>query len=319
MRLVMEQDQRPADLRVPQGCQPSGFGGINIFIQIGADSLHEQNVGQPCDNRGGAIAARPQFFKDLVHCHSEHRGNVSASPIDMDERRKNRKKRVGRAILRLHFATHQSRDRSRAPCAKRPLFVPNASLEKVEKINNLSCWRIPYNVQATSRYDYEIIGRQLYRLGHSLDFDPALSLRNDVKSRPSVIDAEAPWRAKFGPVVGAASKTDRTQKVVDQCFAPSVSGDIHRAVTLHVSTQSGNVIVLYLAAFGAATRSRSLDLLGRREIVSSASGRGCDPGPAPLTKRAPFASRHSMYRGFGFGVVSASNVTYEPKRIQHEN
>src|SRR5262245_15012047 len=215
MRLVVEQDQRPADLLVPQGGQPSGFGGINIFIQIGADGLHEQNVGQPCDNRSGAIAARPQFFKDLADCHSEPRGNVSASPIDMDEGRKNRKQRISHAILRLHFATHQSRDRSLAAGAKRPLFVPNAALEKVEKINNLSRWRIPYDVQVTSRHDYEITGRQLYRLGHTLDFDPALSLRNDVKSWPSNIDAEAPWRAKLGPVIGAESKTDRTQKVVD--------------------------------------------------------------------------------------------------------
>src|SRR5262249_27435028 len=112
--------------------------------------------------------------------------------------------------------------------------------------------------------DYEIAGGQLYRLGHAVDFDPALSLRDDVKSRPSNIDAEAPWRAKLGPVVGAASKADRTQKAVDQGFAPSISGDIHCAVTLHISTQTWNVIVLYLAAFGAATRSRSLDLPGRR-------------------------------------------------------
>src|SRR5262249_35659807 len=231
MRLVMERDQRPADLLVTQGGQPSGSGCINIFIQIGANSLHEQNVGQPCDNRRRATAARPQFLKDLADCHSEPRGNVSASPVDMDERRKYRKKRISHAILRLHFATHQSRDRSRAAGAKRPLFVPNASLEKVEKINNPSCWRIPYDVRVTSRYDYEITGRQLYRLGHALDFDPAFSFRNDVKSRPSVIDAEAPWRAELGPVIGAASKTDRTQQVVDQGFAPSVSGDIHRAVT----------------------------------------------------------------------------------------
>jgi len=184
----------------------------------------------------------------------------------MHERRKNRKKRISHAILRLHFATHQSRDRSLATGAKRPLFAPNAAIEKVEKINNLSCWRIPYDMQATSRQDYEIAGRQLYRLCHSFDFDPALSMRDDVKSRPSNIDVEAPWRAKLGPVVGAATKTDGTQKAVDQGFAPSVSGDIHRAVTLHISTQPGNVIVLYFAAFGAATRSRSLDLLGRHEL-----------------------------------------------------
>jgi hypothetical protein len=41
MRLVMQQDQRSADLPIAQGSQPSGFGGINIFIQIGADSLHK--------------------------------------------------------------------------------------------------------------------------------------------------------------------------------------------------------------------------------------------------------------------------------------
>jgi hypothetical protein len=56
----------------------------------------------------------------------------------MDEGRKNRQKRISHAILRLHFATHQSRNRSRAAGAKRPLFVPNAALEKVEKINSLS-------------------------------------------------------------------------------------------------------------------------------------------------------------------------------------
>src|SRR5262249_56473828 len=162
----------------------------------------EWKVGQPCDNRRRATAPRPQFPKDLADCQSESRGDISASPIDMDERRKRRKKRISHAILRLHFATHQSRDRSLAAGAKRPLFVPNAALEKVEKINNLSCWRIPYDVQVSSRYDYEIAGGQLYRLGHALDFAPALTLRNDVKGRPSVIDAEAPWRAKLGPVVG---------------------------------------------------------------------------------------------------------------------
>jgi hypothetical protein len=57
MRLIMQQDQRSSDLLVPQGGQPSGFGCINIFIQIGADDLHEQNVGQPCDNRRRATAA----------------------------------------------------------------------------------------------------------------------------------------------------------------------------------------------------------------------------------------------------------------------
>jgi hypothetical protein len=167
---------------------------------------------------------------------------------------KNRQKRISHAILRLHFATHQSRDRSRAAGAKRPLFVPNAALEKVEKINSLSCWRIPYDVQVTSRHDNEITGGQLYRPRHTLDFDPALSLRNDVKSRPSVIDAEAPGRAKLGPVVGAASKTDRMQKVVDKVFAPGISSDIHCSVTLHLSTQSRNVIVFYLAASISATR-----------------------------------------------------------------
>src|SRR5262245_12812179 len=114
--------------------------------------------------------------------HSEPRGNVFASPLDMDKRRKNRKQRVGRAILGLHSATHQFRDRSLATGAKRPLFVRNVALEIVEIINNLSCWRIPYDVRVTSRYDYEIAGRQPYRLGHALDFDPALSMRDDVKS-----------------------------------------------------------------------------------------------------------------------------------------
>ena len=59
MRLVMEQDQRLSDLLIPQGSQTSGFGDINIFVQMGADSLHEQNVGQSRDNRRGAITARP--------------------------------------------------------------------------------------------------------------------------------------------------------------------------------------------------------------------------------------------------------------------
>jgi len=68
MRLVMKQDQRLSDLLVTQGGQPSGLGDIDIFIQIGADSLHEQNVGQPCDNRCRAIAARPQLLKDMADC-----------------------------------------------------------------------------------------------------------------------------------------------------------------------------------------------------------------------------------------------------------
>src|SRR5215813_3575251 len=126
---------------------------------------------------------------------SEPRGGVFASSLEIDERRKNRKKRVGRAVLRLHPATDQSRDRSLAAGAKRPLFVRSAALEKVEIINNRSCWKIPYDVGVTSRQDYEITGRQLYRLVHAVDSDPALSLRNDVKCRPSNIDAEAPWRA----------------------------------------------------------------------------------------------------------------------------
>src|SRR5215813_13530374 len=127
--------------------------------------------------------------------HSEPRCGVFASPLEMDKRRKNRKKRVGRAILRSHPSTHQSRDRSLATCAKRPLVVRSAALEKVEIINDRSCWKIPYDVRVTSRQDYEITGRQLYRLCHAFDFDPALSMRDDVKSRPSNIDAEAPWRS----------------------------------------------------------------------------------------------------------------------------
>src|SRR5262252_6238009 len=186
--------------------------------------------------------------------HSEPRGSVFASPLEMDKGRKNRKKRVGRAILRSHPATHQSRDRSLATRAKHPLFVRSAALEKVEIINNRSCWKIPYDVRVTSRQDYEIAGRQLYRLCHAVDFDPALPMGDDVKSRPSNIDVEAPWRAKLRPVVGAASKTDRMQKVVDQGFAPSFSSDIHCAVILLISTQTWNVIILYLAASSAATR-----------------------------------------------------------------
>src|SRR5215470_305524 len=115
--------------------------------------------------------------------HSEPRGGVFASPLEMYERRKNCKKRVGRAILRSHPATHQSRDRSLATGAKRPLFVRSAALEKVEIINNRSCWKIPYDVRVTSRHDYEIAGAQLYRLGHAVDSDPALPMSENVKSR----------------------------------------------------------------------------------------------------------------------------------------
>jgi hypothetical protein len=69
-------------------------------------------------------------------------------------------------------------------------------------------------------------------------------MSDHVKSRPSNIDAEAPWRAKLGPEVGAASKTDRMQKLVDQGSAPSGCIDIHCAITLHLLIQLGNVIVL---------------------------------------------------------------------------
>src|SRR5262249_18725143 len=100
----------------------------------------KQNVGQPCDNRRGATAARPQFLKYIADRHSERRGNVFVSPLEMDKRRKNRKQRGGHAILRLHPATHQSRDRSPATGVKRPLFVGNTALEKVEIINSRSCW-----------------------------------------------------------------------------------------------------------------------------------------------------------------------------------
>src|SRR5215468_7335777 len=186
--------------------------------------------------------------------HSEPRGGVFASPLEMDKRRKNRKSRVGRAILRSHPATHQSRDRSLATRAKHPLFVRSAALEKVEIINNRSCWKIPYDVRVTSRQDYEIAGRQLYRLCHAVDFDPALSMRDDMKSRPSNIYAETPGRAELGPVVGAAPKTDRMKKIVDQVFAPSFSSDIHCFITLLISTQTWNVIVLYLATSSSATR-----------------------------------------------------------------
>src|SRR5262245_8723216 len=266
MRFVMQQDQRSSDLLVPQCGQPSGSSGINIVIQIGADNLHEQNVGQPCDNRRGGAATRPQLLKDMADRHSEPRGGVFASPLEMDERRKNRKKRVGHAILRSHPATHQSRDRSLAAGYKRPLFVRSAALEKVEIINNRCCWKIPYDVRVTSRQDYEIAGGQLSRLGQVVDFDPALPMRDDVKSRTSNIDVEAPWRAKLGPVVGAASKTDRMQKIVDQGFTPSFSSDIHCAVILHFSTQTWNVIILYLAASSAATRSRAFESLRQPEL-----------------------------------------------------
>src|SRR5215468_3295810 len=202
---------------------------------------------------------------------SEPGGSVFASSLEMDKRRKNRKKGVGRAILRSHPAAHQSRDRSLATGDKRPLFVRSAALEKVEIIYNRSCRKISYDVRVTSRQDYEIAGGQLYRLCHAVDPDPALPMRDDVKSRPSNIDAEAPWRAKLGPVVGARSKTDRMQKVVDQGFAPSFSSDIHCAVILHISTQTWNVIILYVAVSSAATRSRALESLWQPESFNENS------------------------------------------------
>src|SRR5262249_53229274 len=156
MRLVMEQRQRSADLLIPQSSQPSGLGGMNVFIQIGADSLHEQNVGQSCDDRRRSCTARIQLLQDMHDRRSEPRGDVFASPLDMDERRKNRKKRVGRAILKLHSATHQSRDRSLAAGVKYPLVVGGAALEQVEQINNLSRWQVSYDVRVTSRHDHEI-------------------------------------------------------------------------------------------------------------------------------------------------------------------
>src|SRR5262245_19400738 len=307
MRLVMQQDQRPSDLLVPQGCQPSGFGGVNIFIQIGADSLHEQNVSQSCDNRRGATAARSQLLKDMADRRSEPRGSVFASSLEMDKRRENRKKRVGRAILRSHPATHQSRNRSRAPGAKRPLFVRSAALEKVEIINNRSCWKIPHDVRVTSRHDYEIAGAQLYRLGHAVDSDPALSMSEDVKSRPSNIDAEAPWRAKLGPVVGAGSKTDRMQKAVDQGFAPNLSSDIHCSIYLLISTQTWNVIVLYLATSSSTPRLGPSSRCGSPNCLISMVSR-MRSGTSAANKDRAFASRPTRYRGFGFGAVSASNT-----------
>src|SRR5262249_34262794 len=160
-------------------------------------------------------------------------------------------------------------DRSLATCAKRPLVVRSAALEKVEIINDRSCWKIPYDVRVTSRQDYEIAGGQLNRLGHAVDFDPALPMRDDVKSRPSNIDAEAPWRAKLGPVVGAASKTDRMQNIVDQGFAPSFSIDIHCAVILLISTQTWNVIILYLATSISASRLAPLVAAAARIVLSA--------------------------------------------------
>src|SRR5262245_28047453 len=158
MRLVMEQRQCSADLLIPQSSQPSGLGGINIFIQIGADSLHEQNVGQSCDDRRRSCTARIQLLQDMHDRRSEPRSDVFASPLDMDDRRKNRKKRVGRAILKLHSATHQFRDRSLAAGAKCPLVVGGAALEQVEKINTLSRWQVSYDMRVTSRYDHKIAG-----------------------------------------------------------------------------------------------------------------------------------------------------------------
>src|SRR5262245_14397207 len=238
---------------------------------------------------------------------SEARGSVVASSLEMDKRRENRKKRVGRAILRSHPATHQSRNRSRAPGAKRPLFVRSAALEKVEIINNRSCWKIPYDVRVTSRHDYEIAGRQQYRLRHAVDSDPALSMSDDVKSRPSNIDAEAPWRAELGPEVGAASKTDRMQKIVDQGFAPSFSGDIHCAVILLISTQIWNVIILYLSASSAATRRALSSRCGNPNRLIRILSR-IRSGTSAANKYRAFASRPTRYRGFGFDAVSASST-----------
>src|SRR5262249_13740502 len=164
-----------------------------------------------------------------------------------------------------------------------------------------------YDVRVTSRYDNEIAGRQLYRLGHALDFDPALSMRDDVKSRPSIIDAEAPWRAELGPEVGARSKTDRMQKVGDQCFAPSVSGDIHWTVTPHLSTQSGNVIVLYSAPSSSATGRAPSGRRGSPNCLTSIRSR-MRSGTSAANQDSAFASRPTRYRGFGFGAMSASNT-----------
>src|SRR5262245_12008982 len=142
----------------------------------------------------------------MCNSRPEPRSGALASPLDVNERRKNRKQRVGRAILKLHSSTYQFRDRSFATAAKRPGLVRAAVLEQVEKFSRPRRWRVPHDVQSASWHDHEIAGGQLYRLRYALDFEPAPSANDDMKSRSFIAEAEPPWRAKLRSEIDATSK-----------------------------------------------------------------------------------------------------------------
>src|SRR5262245_51000751 len=97
------------------------------------------------------------------------------------------------------------------------------------------------------------------------------------------------------------------QKIVDQGFAPSFSSYIHRAVILIISTQTRNVIILYLAASGAATRRALSSRCGSPNRLIRILSR-IRAGTRAANQDSAFASRPTRYRGFGFDAVSASNT-----------
>jgi hypothetical protein len=194
--------------------QPSEFGGVGIFLEVGAHSLNEEDIDQPSDHLGHSNIAGVELGQDMLDRQIEPGTSTLFRRLYVKERRKYDDKRVGVAVLKLHAAADEFRDRPFAASAKYPIHAVRMALDELEEVNHCCLRPVAQDVRVAVRNDNEVARGKPHGFALGLHMEPAAPVGYDIKCRSAISDADAPGGRELEPEQQAASNTYTSQDVV---------------------------------------------------------------------------------------------------------
>ena len=212
VRMGVKECYGRADVLVSKRGQPTGLRCRVVFIKVRTDCLNEQDVSQSRDNRFRAGAVQVQFLQDVYDGRPQLGSCLYLLPFHMDQRGKDREKRLHRTVLELHPSTKELGDGSGASSGKCSSLVRSTALNQIEKILDRRCACVPHQVGAAARHNHEISRRQLHR-HHTFDFQPTRSVDDYVKNGAFTRYTKTPRRVKLRQKVEAPAQADRAKQI----------------------------------------------------------------------------------------------------------
>jgi hypothetical protein len=165
-----------ADVLVSKRGQATELRCRVVFIKVRTDCLNEQDVSQSRDNRFRAGAVQVQFLQDVYDGRPQLGSCLYLLPFHMDQRGKDREKRLHRTVLELHPSAQELGDGSGASSGKCSSLVWSTALDQMEKILDRRRPCVPHQVGAAA-YQQISIDLDLRSHLHEGDRpDPAIAI-----------------------------------------------------------------------------------------------------------------------------------------------